>query len=143
MATPAFDHDPGLGQRVEDLAVEELVPKSGVEALAVAILPWAARLDECGLRADGDDPFPHGYGDKFRPVVRPYVGRHAAQDEQVGQGVDDAGRVQLSIDPDRQAFPGELVDDVEHAEFSSVMSSGLDEVVGPHVVGILRPKTDA
>ena len=28
---------------------------------------------------------------------------------------------------------GELVDDVEHAELASIMSAGLDEVVGPDV----------
>lgn len=32
MAAPALDHDPGLGQAVEDLAVQELVAKLGVEA---------------------------------------------------------------------------------------------------------------
>ena len=64
---------------------------------------------------------------------------HAAQDEQVGQGVDDAGRVQLAIDPDRQAFPGELVDDVQHAELAPIVGSALDEVVGPDMVAMLRP----
>ena len=139
MAAPAFDHDLRLGQRVEDLAVEELVPKSGVEAFTVAVLPWAARLDERGLGTHGDDPLPHCLGNKFRPIVRAYMGGHAAQDEQVGQGVDDAGRVQLSIDPDRQAFPGELVDDVQHAELAPIVGSALDEVVGPDMVAMLRP----
>ena len=38
---------------------------------------------------------------------------HTTQDEQVRQGVDDVGRVELAIDADCKAFPGELVDDVE------------------------------
>ncbi len=81
MATPAFDHDLRLGQRVEDLAVEEFVPKSGVEALAVAVLPWAAGLDERGFGTHGDDPLSHFLGDKFRPIVRAYMVGHAAQDD--------------------------------------------------------------
>ena len=68
---------------------------------------------------------------------------HAAQDEQVRQDVDDVGRVQLAVDPDRQALAGELVDDVEHAELPPVVGPVLDEVVGPDVVRVLRPQTDA
>jgi hypothetical protein len=42
----------GLGEAVEDLAVEQFVAKLRVEALAVAVLPRASGLDERGLRAD-------------------------------------------------------------------------------------------
>jgi hypothetical protein len=45
------------------------------------------------------------------------MARHAAQDEEVRQDIDDVRRLQLSIDPDRQALPGELVDDVELRNF--------------------------
>jgi hypothetical protein len=38
---------------------------------------------------------------------------------------------------------GELVDDVEHAVFPAIMGAVLDEVVGPDVVGMLRPQTNA
>jgi hypothetical protein len=38
------------------------------------------------------------------------------------RGVDDAPGTELATDPDRKAFPGELVDDVEHAELSSVIA---------------------
>lgn len=48
------------------------------------------------------------------------MARHAAQNEQVRQNVDDVGRVELATDPDRQALPSELVDDVEHAELSAI-----------------------
>ena len=68
---------------------------------------------------------------------------HAAQDEQVRQHVDDVDRLELAVDPDRQAFAGELVDDVEHAELAAVMGAVLDEVVGPDMVGMLRPQPDA
>lgn len=66
-----------------------------------------------------------------------------AQDEQVRQDIDDVGRVELAIDPDRQTLPGELVDDVEHAELPAIVRSALDEVIGPDMVGVLRPKPDA
>jgi hypothetical protein len=38
VSPPALDHDPGLLERVEHLAVEQLVAELAVEALAVAVL---------------------------------------------------------------------------------------------------------
>ena len=67
----------------------------------------------------------------------------AAQDEQVRERVDDVHRVQLPVHPHRQAFPGELVDDVEQAELASVVSALLDEVMGPDMVRVFRQQTDA
>ncbi len=52
MPAPTLDQDPGFGQGVEDLAVEQLVPEFSVEALVVAVLPWAARFDEQRLHAN-------------------------------------------------------------------------------------------
>lgn len=68
---------------------------------------------------------------------------HTTEDELVRQHVDDVCRVQLPADPDCQAFPGELVEQVEHAELSPVMGPGLDEVVRPDMVRALGPQTDA
>jgi hypothetical protein len=53
VASPALDDDLGLAQTVEDLAVEQLIAKASVEALAVAVLPGAAPLDVGGLRLTG------------------------------------------------------------------------------------------
>jgi len=69
MPAPAFHDDPGLLERVEDLAVEKLVAQTGVEALDVAVLPWAAGSDVGGLRPDSGDPVLHGRGDELRAVV--------------------------------------------------------------------------
>jgi hypothetical protein len=48
MVPPAFHDDARLGERVEDLAVE-LVAQPRIEALDVAILPWAARSEQAVL----------------------------------------------------------------------------------------------
>jgi len=40
------------------------------------------------------------------------VTRHAAHDEEVRQHIDDVGGSQLPINPDAQALPGELIDQV-------------------------------
>ena len=71
------------------------------------------------------------------------MARHAPQNEEIRQDVDHIDRLQLPIDADRQAFMGELVDHVEHAVLPSVMGAVLDKVVGPDVIAVRRPKTDA
>src|SRR6187455_3297124 len=68
VAPPCFDDDLCLGEAVEDLAVEQFVAKLRVEALAVAVLPRAARLDERGLGADSCNPLSHSLGDELRPL---------------------------------------------------------------------------
>jgi len=71
VAPPALDDDLGLGEAVEDLPVEQLVPEFRVEALTVAVFPGAGRLDVGGLCADGCDPLPHRLGDELRAVCDP------------------------------------------------------------------------
>jgi putative ABC transport system substrate-binding protein len=51
VASPTLDDDLGLAQSVENLAVEQLIAKAGVEALDVAVLPGAAPLDVGVARA--------------------------------------------------------------------------------------------
>lgn len=69
--------------------------------------------------------------------------RDAAQDEQVGKHVDDIDGLQLSFNPDGNTFARELVDHIEHADFPAIVCAILDEVVGPDMIGIFRPKPDA
>ena len=143
MTPPAFDDHLGFAQRVEDLTVQKLIPKLRVEAFTIAVLPRASRLDIGRSRFNGDDPLSNQFGDELRAIVRADMTWHAAQDEQVRKHIDDVRRVELSTDPDRQAFPRELVDHVEHTDLLSIVSSVFDEVVGPDVSGPLRPEPKA
>src|SRR5215208_3317809 len=61
MTAPALDDNLRLAERVEDLAVEQLVPEPGIEALDIAILPRAAWSDVGGgggARREACYPFP-------------------------------------------------------------------------------------
>src|SRR5881409_2242112 len=113
VTTPALDDDLRLAKGVEDLAIEQFVPQPGIEALDVSVLPRTARSDVGGLGSDRRDPLLDGLGDELRAVVGADVARHAAQDEQVREHVDEVDRLELASDADRQALVGELVDDVE------------------------------
>jgi len=143
VASPTLDDDLGLAQSVENLAVEQLIAKAGVEALDVAVLPRAAPLDVGGLGTDNRDPFLHRLGDELRSVVGADVSGNAPQDEEVGQNVDHIDRLELAGDTDRQAFMAELVEHVEHPVPASIVGAILDEVIGPHMIALLRPQPDA
>jgi hypothetical protein len=106
VASPTLDDDLGLTQSVENLAVEQLIAKAGIEALDVAVLPGATPLDVGGLGTDSRDPVLHRLGDELGSVVGADVSGDAAQDEEVGQNVDHIDRLELAGDTDRQAFMG-------------------------------------
>ena len=143
MAAPALNDNLRLSEAVENLPVQQLVAGLGIEALTVIVLPGGPQLDLGGLRTDGDDPFPDRLGDELRAIVGPYMIRHTAQDEEIGQDVDDVGRSEPPVDPDCQSLPAELVDEIEHAELPTIVGPGFDEVVGPDMVRTLWSQTDA
>jgi hypothetical protein len=68
-APPALHDDAGFGEGVEDLAIEKLITEAGIEALDVAILPRAPRLDVCGPGTNGGDPVPNRLRNELGPVA--------------------------------------------------------------------------
>src|ERR1044072_914389 len=77
--SPALDDDLCLAQRVEDLAIEQLVTQPGIERLDVAVLPRRARGDVGRLGADARDPGLDRLGHELGSVVGSDVTRDAAQ----------------------------------------------------------------
>ena len=70
---PVGDDDAGLGERVELLAVEALIPEAGVVALDDPVLPGRAGVDGDGLDAVGSHELLDGLGDELRAIVGPDV----------------------------------------------------------------------
>ena len=66
---PFGEHDPGLGERVELLAVESLVPEAAVKGFDVAVLPGRARVDGEGADAAQGEAVAYRPRDKLRAVV--------------------------------------------------------------------------
>lgn len=66
---PLFDDDLRLLERVEDFAIEQFITQSGIEALAIAILPGTTRHDVGGPGANGSDPVPDSLGDELGAIV--------------------------------------------------------------------------
>ena len=69
MPPPGLDEHLGLGEAVEDFAIEEFVAKRPIEAFVVAILPWRTWRDVERLDADLRELFLHRRRDKFRAIV--------------------------------------------------------------------------
>lgn len=88
------------------------------------------------------DPGSHLLCDKLRPIVRLYVFRGAAQDEQIGQSVDHTDRIEFSTHADRQSLLCELVGDVERAEDPPDVRPVLGKLIGPDMVRVFRPQPD-
>ena len=143
MAPPSLDQHLGFLERVEDLAVQQLVAQLAVEALVVAVLPRAAALDEQRPHADPAEPSPHRLGGEFPAVARADVVGRAAFDEEVGQHLQHVVRGQVARDGDGEALARVLVDDRQHAEGPPVVGAVLHEVIGPHMPRPARPQPDA
>jgi hypothetical protein len=99
--------------------------------------------DVGGLGSNRGDPLLHRGGEELRTIIGANVFGCAAQNEQVGEQVDDVGRFEPASHPNGQALMGELVDDIEQTDFAPVMGALLDKVVRPDVIGALCPQPDA
>ena len=133
---PVGDDDAGLGERVELLAVEALIPEAGVVALDDPVLPGRAGVDGDGLDAVGSHELLDGLGDELRAIVGPDV---------LGLGLladhgleEDAGDV-LLLDGRGHVGGhdalGVLVDDEEDAQGAPLPRAQHHEVPGPDLVG--------
>ena len=67
----------------------------------------------------------------------------AAIEHHVGHRVDDAEAVDATGHLDRQAFPGKLVDQGHQPQLAAIVGLGLDKVVAPDMIAMLRPQADA
>ena len=121
LAPPLLDQHGRLRQRVEDLPVQQLVPELAVEALVVAVLPRAARLDKEHLDAHAPQPQPHELRAELRSVVRPQILGRPVSDEQIGQHLEHVVRADLASHHDRQALPRVLVQHCQQLQRTPVV----------------------
>ena len=70
---PVFYNGLSLFPVPEDFTIQALIPQLIVEALNIAILPWAARIDEQSLATTLFKPLADCPGYKLRPIVTAQV----------------------------------------------------------------------
>lgn len=119
-APKAFNLSLSLRKSIEYLTIEEFFAEVGIETLDVSILPRVRSCDICGLGANGGNPFLKRLCGKLRAIFRPDMFRHTPDSEEVGEGVNNIVQLELSVDPDRQAIPRELIRDFQLAILPSI-----------------------
>ncbi len=65
MPPPGLDQHFGLGEAVEDFAIEQFVAQRPIEVFVIAVLPRRSRRDVERLDADLGEPFLDGGRDKL------------------------------------------------------------------------------
>ncbi len=143
MDTPALDQDDRFLEGVEDLPVEQFVPELAVEALIVTVLPWRSWFDVERLHTDPAQPVAPCMGCKLSAIVTADVIGRTVPLEQFGQYGQHIIALELALHMDRQALAAVLVDHGQHAERFAIVRTVHDEVVAPHMAGILRPEPNA
>src|SRR4051794_37272668 len=132
-----------LLQRLEHLPVQQLIPQSAVEGLAVGVLPRAPRGDVQRLRPTTGQPAPHRLRHELGAVVAADELRLAPHLEEVLQGRYHILGSQVPLHLDRQAFSGELVHHRQDPQAPAVDGLVVDEVVAPDVARALGPAAGA
>src|SRR5271156_2940021 len=140
---PAFGQHAQFLDRVEDLAVEELIAHLRVEALAVAVLPRRAGFDVHRLCSCIRQPFAQVMGYELGPVIRAKMLRHTLDHHHVGQGLDHLRTRPAPFHAHHESFARVLVDQVQHPYCSSIVCAGADEVITPHMIAMRRPEPHA
>ena len=140
---PLLDEYGGLGQCVEDLTVQELLPQLTVEALVVAVLPRTARLDVERLDTDAGQPPSHELRRELRTVVRAKMLRRTVPREELSQDLEHVMGSKLSSDLDRHTLPRVLVEHRQQLQSSTIVRPCAHEVVGPDMITVQRPEPDA
>jgi len=138
VATPGFDDDLRLGATPEPFERQAFVAELAVEAIVVTVLPRLSGVDVGGLDLLLGEPLQDCLTDELRAVVRAQEARCTVLGDEPGEDLDDATRADQAGNVDRQALPGEFVDDGEAFELLAVGTGIEHEIVGPDMVGSCR-----
>lgn len=137
LLSPPLDQHLGLQEGVEDFSVEKLIAELPVEGLYVSVLPGTSRFDVEGSNVKLLEPFSDNLCSELRAVVRTHELWRPSQSKELRETIENVVACELALDVDRQALPGVLVDQREHADGPSVVGAIEDKVVAPNVVPAL------
>jgi hypothetical protein len=123
-------------------------PFTGFVASARANFPATGRPVDGLQQGTLSHPAAHGNAGMIWCRPSPCFGscptlRHAAHHAQVGEQLDDVVCIEPACHSDRQCFAREFVDHAQDPELARIAGPVCDEVVGPDLIGALRPQPDA
>lgn len=138
---PGLDQDLSFGRGVEDFPVQVLVTHRAVEAIALAILTWAARYDVERLHADLCQPFLNSAGDDSGPLSD----RICAGGPRVKSSSASAASTASPLSrraTGKARHPTGFINDQQDAELSIALVPTFHKVMRPHVSRTLSPMLD-
>ena len=89
VSSPAFRQDLCFLERVEQFAVQKLLPHLAVKRLGIAVLPWRPWFDREWRDVEMLQPVPELARDELRPIIRTDMRRKPATQEQISQDQED------------------------------------------------------
>lgn len=110
---PVFEHDARFGEAPELFAVQAFLAQAGVEALDLAVLPRATRINVDRFDPGIFDPLAQFLLDKLRAVVAPDVLRRAMFGHELREHLAYFGGIDAAIHVDTEALARVFIDDVE------------------------------
>jgi hypothetical protein len=134
MDAPGFNHNLGFLERVEGLHIQALIPQTSVEALALPILPGAARFNEQRLRALHFQPPLQAVGDELSAVVATEIHGNTVVLKQRLQRQSHILGPERTLHPDAQAFAREFVQHGQQPEATLRGQTVMHKVHRPHVI---------
>jgi len=108
-----------------------------MEALHVAVLPWAARIDIDRLDRILRKPCLDCLGDELAPVIASQERRCPMFLDGLSHPLQNVSALECSISPQYMALAGILVEDCEHPQCPASRGSITDEVPGPDMALVL------
>ena len=123
----------------EDFPVEELIPQLVMEALDMAVLPWAAGSDVEGFYSFVLEPVLDGVGYELRAVVAADVFGHAVAFHGRLDDGDDINGPDAPGDMNGQPLAGVFVNQGQQADVAPIIGLVGDEVPAPDMVWAFGP----
>jgi hypothetical protein len=140
--SPSFDEHLGLPEVIEDLSIQQFVSEFAVEAFAVAVFPWAARLDVQGFHPCIFKPLAHSLGGEFRAVIRPDVLGRTVGHEEIREAPEHIVGVESSLNHNGEALSTEFVHNGQDLDWTAVVSAVCHEIIRPDMMAMGGPEPD-
>jgi hypothetical protein len=125
-----------MGQRCELMLVEAFVAKSPVKTLDESVLRWLPGLNEMQANLAIASPACHRDRCQLCAIVHDDGLRIAANFANRIENAGNASPRERGVDFNRQAFAGEIVDDIERSDAAPRFEAIVDKVKGPAFVHV-------
>lgn len=135
---PDSDGVPGLWQRLEPMLIQAFIPELAVEALDVAVLHRAARLNQNVTNAMGLRPGHESAAGEFRSVVGSHCVRMSAKYSRLIQQPGHILAADAVVGRDVHALVAKIVGHGQALDAPAIGQAVADKIHAPHLIDVVR-----